>query len=86
MVGHSNAERVVMMRASIAVSMPPLKIYRCMVSVSLAPKRCAIGMAKPWAMPIQKPRMRNWTLLDAPTEARALGPRVCPTMAASAML
>ena len=43
-------------------------------------------MQKPVQVPMQKPRIKNWTLLVAPTAARELAPRLLPTMAVSATL
>ena len=51
-----------------------------------APKLFAMGTPKPQAIPIQNPSTRNWTLLDAPTLARALAPSALPTIAASIIL
>ena len=51
-----------------------------------APKLCATGIANPAQLPMHRPRVRNWTLVVAPTAARASAPRIWPTIMPSAML
>ena len=51
-----------------------------------APKFCATGIANPAQLPMHRPRVRNWTLVVAPTAASALAPRIWPTIMPSAML
>ena len=56
------------------------------VSMSPAPKLCAMGMAKPEQIPRAKPRIRKFSAPVAPTAAKARTPRMRPTKMLSARL
>ena len=57
-----------------------------MPSISLAPKRCEMMMAKPLVIPMANPMTKKFSALVAPTAANASFPSVCPTIIASMKL
>ena len=83
---HKSTVAIVITTAKNSASQVLFATYFLSVLSFLAPKLCAIGIAKPLQMPMQKPIIRKFMEPVLPTAANDFTPRNFPTIMVSTRL